>query len=161
ARVLLVDKGLYGTDTLSTHALMRGAVLQLHRWGVLPAVIDAGTPPVTSTTFTYGERSITVDIEPRYGVSALYAPRRALLDRILVDAAIACGVEVRHGVHVKDVIRDERGLVRGVHAEMDGASRRIEADIVVGADGLYSTIAQRVGARPFLEAKHATAVLYG
>src|SRR5581483_10359945 len=32
ARVLLVDRGAYATDTLSTHALMRGAVLQLHRW---------------------------------------------------------------------------------------------------------------------------------
>src|SRR5689334_1347899 len=35
ARVLLVDKGAHGTDILSTHALMRGAVLQLQRWGVL------------------------------------------------------------------------------------------------------------------------------
>ena len=35
ARVVVVDRGRYGTDTLSTHALMRGAVLQLHRWGVL------------------------------------------------------------------------------------------------------------------------------
>ena len=46
ARVLVVDKGVYGTDTLSTHALMRGAVLQLHRWGILPAIIDAATPAV-------------------------------------------------------------------------------------------------------------------
>src|SRR3712207_9307046 len=35
-RVLAVDRGSYGADTLSTHALMRGGVLQLHRWGVLP-----------------------------------------------------------------------------------------------------------------------------
>ena len=32
---VLVDKGAYGSDALSTHALMRGAVLQLHRWGLL------------------------------------------------------------------------------------------------------------------------------
>ena len=44
ARVLLIDKGKYGTDMLSTHALMRGAVLQLQRWGVLPAIQAAGTP---------------------------------------------------------------------------------------------------------------------
>ncbi len=37
-RVLVVDRGRYGTDTLSTHALMRGAVVQLHRWNILPAV---------------------------------------------------------------------------------------------------------------------------
>jgi len=45
-RVLMVDRGRYGTDTLSTHALMRGAVVQLHRWGVLPSVIAADTTPV-------------------------------------------------------------------------------------------------------------------
>jgi len=49
ARVLVLDKSRYGTDTLSTHALMRGAVLQLHRWGLLPAVAGAGTPPVRSS----------------------------------------------------------------------------------------------------------------
>ena len=35
--VLVVDRSRYGADTLSTHALMRGGVLQLHRWGLLDA----------------------------------------------------------------------------------------------------------------------------
>ena len=43
--VLLVDRSRYGADTLSTHALMRGGVMQLSRWGLLDAVIAAGTPP--------------------------------------------------------------------------------------------------------------------
>jgi len=38
-RVLLVDRCRYGTDTLSTHALMRGGVLQLSRWGLLDKII--------------------------------------------------------------------------------------------------------------------------
>src|SRR5262249_10053633 len=113
ARVLLVDKGVYGSDTMSTHALMRGAVLQLHRWGVLPAIVAAGTPPVPSTTFSYSRHDVTVPIEPRVGVSALYAPRRALLDRILVDAAVESGAEVRYGVRIDDVI-DHDGRVRGI-----------------------------------------------
>jgi hypothetical protein len=52
---VVVDRGRYGTDTLSTHALMRGAVLQLHRWGVLPAIVEHGTPaspPRRSATAT-------------------------------------------------------------------------------------------------------------
>ena len=75
-RVLVLDRGQYGTDTLSTHALMRGGVLQLHRWGVLPEVIRHGTPPVRSTTFHYGAEAIEVAIRPGNGVDALYAPRR-------------------------------------------------------------------------------------
>jgi len=66
ARVVVVDRGRFGTDTLSTHALMRGAVLQLHRWGVLPAIVS-GTPAVTATTFSYRHEDVTVPIEPKYG----------------------------------------------------------------------------------------------
>ena len=160
ARVVLVDKGLHGTDTLSTHALMRGGVLQLHRWGILPSIVAAGTPAVRSTTFSYSEHDVVVPIEPRSGVDGLYAPRRALLDRTLVDAAEASGAEVRYGVRVDDVIVDDRGRVCGITALVGGVHQRIEADIVIGADGLHSTIAQRVGAARVVEGRHATGVLY-
>src|SRR6516162_11333388 len=82
ARVLVLDKSRYGTDTLSTHALMRGAVVQLHRWGVLPRVVEAGTPPVRSTTFHLRDADTTIPIKPKHGVEALYAPRRRTLDAI-------------------------------------------------------------------------------
>jgi flavin-dependent dehydrogenase len=160
ARVLLVDKGVYGSDTTSTHALMRGAILQLHQWGVLPAIVAAGTPPVHSTTFSYSEQEITVPIEPRFGVPALYAPRRALLDRILVDAAADSGAQVRYGVRVDDVIVDDHGRVRGIMAIAGGGRQRIEADVVIGADGVHSTIAQRVGAAGVVEGRHSAGALY-
>ena len=53
--VLVVEAARPGTDTLSTHALMRGGVLQLHRWDLLDAVIDAGTPAIAATEFAYGD----------------------------------------------------------------------------------------------------------
>ena len=49
--VVVVDRAREGSDTVSTHALMRGAVIQLHRWGLLDHVRAAGTPPVQRTTF--------------------------------------------------------------------------------------------------------------
>src|SRR4051812_44103940 len=79
-RVLVIDRSGYGADTISTHALMRGGVLQLHRWGVLPRLLEAGTPPVRTTTFHYGDESVSVAMKPSHGVDALYAPRRTLLD---------------------------------------------------------------------------------
>jgi 2-polyprenyl-6-methoxyphenol hydroxylase-like FAD-dependent oxidoreductase len=157
---LVVDKGVYGSDTLSTLALMRGAVLQMHQWGLLPAIVAAGTPSVRSTTFSYREQDVTVPIEPKFGVDALYAPRRVLLDRILVDAAASYGAEFRYGVRIDDVIEDDRGRVRGITAAASGRRDRIEAAIVIGADGLYSTIAQCVGAARVLEGRHSTGVLY-
>ena len=160
ARVLLVDKGIYGADTLSTHALMRGAVLQLDRWGVLPAIVAAGTPPVRSTTFGYTTQEITVPIEPRFGVDALYAPRRALLDRVLVDAAADSGAEVRYGVRVDDLVVDDHGRVRGVSAVDAGARRVLHADLVIGADGLRSTIARLVGAPCIAKGRYSAGTLY-
>jgi flavin-dependent dehydrogenase len=161
ARVLLVDRGRYGADTLSTHALMRGAVLQLHRWGLLPSLVAAGTPPVRSTTFSYATHDVTVPIAPKHGVSALFAPRRSLLDRILVDAAADAGAEVTYGVRVDGLAMDTGGRVRGVKALAGSRRRRFAADIVIGADGLYSTIAQRAGAAAVVTGQHATATLYG
>ena len=62
-RVLVVDRQAYGTDRLSTHALMRGAVLQLSRWGVLDRILRAGTPTVRDTTFHYGDEEIRLPIK--------------------------------------------------------------------------------------------------
>ena len=113
-RVLVVDRSRYGADTLSTHALMRGGVLQLHRWGLLDRVVEAGTPPIRRTTFDYGGEDVVITIKPSYGVDALYAPRRTVLDPILVDAAAAAGAEVRYGITVTDVRRDDHGRVCGI-----------------------------------------------
>ena len=159
-KVLMLDRGVYGADTLSTHALMRGAVVQLHRWGVLPAIAAAGTPPIRSTAFDYEGLQITIPIEPKYGVDALYAPRRALLDRLLVNAASDAGVEIEYRCEVQEVVFDAQGRACGVVVLKDGRTERIAADLVIGADGRHSTIARRVGAATLREAHHSTGVLY-
>jgi menaquinone-9 beta-reductase len=162
ARVLLVDRGVAGSDTLSTHALMRGAVVQLARWGVLPAVVDAGTPAIRRTTFVYGREEVSVAISGKHGVNALYAPRRTVLDRLLVDAAADAGVTVVHGLRVREVTADARGRVTGVRLEDGrGATHVVQAGLVVGADGRHSTVALRVGARPTHVGEAATATVFG
>ncbi len=145
--VLLLDRGRYGTDTLSTHALMRGGVLQLHRWGLLDQVIAAGTPPVRQATFRYAGQVVAVPIKPSYGVDALYAPRRTVLDPILVDDAEAAGVEARFGLTAVAVERDRCGRVSGVIGRTrEGDPFQASARIVVGADGVRSTVAELVDA---------------
>jgi flavin-dependent dehydrogenase len=160
ARVLLLDRSRYGTDTLSTHALMRGAVLQLHRWGLLPGVIAAGTPAVRSTTFHLPDYVSAVEIKPRHGVDALYAPRRAVLDAILADAARDAGAEVRFGTSVTGLRRDRTGRVTGITGRAGSADLEIGADLVIGADGRRSTIARCVGARAVHVAPASSAVIY-
>jgi flavin-dependent dehydrogenase len=161
-RVLLVDRAQYGADTLSTHALMRGAVFQLHRWGVLDEIRAAGTPPVRRTNFHYGRDVIEIAIPSHHGVDALYAPRRTVLDPALVEAARAAGVEVRFGVRVTGLRRDGAGTVTGITAAVaDGEEAVAETGIVIGADGATSTIARLVGAKNSYARTDASAYAYG
>lgn len=160
--VLLLDRSRYGADTLSTHALMRGGVMQLSRWGLLDRIIAAGTPPVRRTTFRYTDNVVPVEVKPAHGVDALYAPRRTILDPILVDAAVDAGVDMRFGISVTDVVRDRSGAVTGVLARTaSGDAYQARARIVIGADGLRSTIADLVGATYERQGSSANAVIYG
>jgi 2-polyprenyl-6-methoxyphenol hydroxylase-like FAD-dependent oxidoreductase len=161
-RVLVVDPMRRGSDTLSTHALMRGAVLQLHRWGLLDAVRSAGTPAMRTTTFHYGAETIAVPIKARDGVDALYAPRRTVLDGVLGDAAVEAGAEVVFGQSVVDLIRGPNGRVCGATvAGRDGQGIDVATDLVVGADGVRSRVARILEAEVHHEVLETTASIYG
>lgn len=160
-RVLLFDRDRRGADTLSTLALMRAGVLQLHRWGLLDALRATGAEAIRSTSFVYDDEVITVPIKPRDGVDALYAPRRTVIDPLLADAAAASGADVRYGPRLADLLRAPDGRVNGVVIEdRDRALHEVRADLVIGADGLRSTVAQRVGAEAYRQGQYASGVVY-
>jgi 2-polyprenyl-6-methoxyphenol hydroxylase-like FAD-dependent oxidoreductase len=161
-RVLVVDPTRRGSDTLSTHALMRGAVLLLHRWGLLDSIRSSGAPAIRTTTFHYGDEVIEIPIKEKDGVDALYAPRRTVLDPILADAARSAGAEVVRGQSVVDLLRDEDGRVRG--AKIAGADRNVtavKADLVLGADGIRSRVARILEIDQDVTEPHASASIYG
>src|SRR5215472_9370334 len=160
ARVLLLDRSRYGTDTLSTHALARGAVLQLHRWGLLPRVIAAGTPAIRSATFHLPGADTVVEIRPKYGVDGLYAPRRTVLDMILADAAREAGADVRFGTSVTGLRRGRAGRVTGIIGRAGADRLEIGADLVVGADGRRSAVARYAGAGTAHVAPASSGLIY-
>lgn len=161
-RVLVVDRGRYGTDTLSTHALMRAGVLQLLRFGALPGIFEHATPAIRSASFIYGDDEIKVPVKPRDGVDALFAPRRTVLDRAIVDVAAAAGVIFSYGTTVVDVVRASDGRVSGVVVRPDcGATRSIRAGLVIGADGVRSAVARLVHAPVTRKGAAATATMFG
>jgi 2-polyprenyl-6-methoxyphenol hydroxylase-like FAD-dependent oxidoreductase len=141
---------------------MRGAVLQLDRWGLLDSVRASGAPAIRTTTFHYGAETVEVEIRPRDGIDCLYAPRRTILDPLLVDAAREAGAEIIHGLSVVDLLRDGQGRVTGVR--VSGADREvidIPADMVIGADGIRSRVARILAAGFDHVAPHAAASIYG
>lgn len=161
-RVLAVEKGAYGSDTLSTHALMRPGVLQLHRWDVLDQIIAAGSPAIRKTTFHYGDEAVEVPIKDRDGVDALYAPRRTVLDTVLADAARESGAQIVYDTLFEGVVPDETGRVYGVClVDSRGGRHRVAADIVIGADGARSRVARSVGAQILSYASRPAAFMYG
>ncbi|MEO0916641.1 MAG: NAD(P)/FAD-dependent oxidoreductase [Pseudomonadota bacterium] len=159
-KILVLDRDQPGADTMSTHALMRGAVIQLDRWGLLDRIIASGAPEVTRTQFSYGEEMIDLAIKPSHGTHALIAPRRFILDRILADAAQEAGAEIRYGTSFANVLRDPYGQIEGVI--YDGSERHqfAYAPLVIGADGRRSTMARRVHARVIEQAAHSTNCIY-
>ena len=160
--VLVVERGRRGADTLSTLALMRSGVMQLSRWGLLDAVRQAGTPPVRRTLFHYGDETLAIDIKPAFGVDALYAPRRTVLDPILVNAAREAGAEVRFRVAVDGLLSDPSGRVTGIRGH-DERRQPVEAHaaIVIGADGTRSQVARSAGAPTTRSASGTGGVIYG
>lgn len=156
-RVLVLDRARRGSDTLSTHALMRPAVVQLDRWGVLDELVRAGTPGHTRVVFHYGDDAVELVTK-----RPLYAPRRTVLDPVLVAAAEAAGARFRFGVDVRGLMRDDAGTVTGVVCrDRDGRTRRARARFVVGADGRRSLVARAVAAPVVHRGRTASAVAYG
>jgi 2-polyprenyl-6-methoxyphenol hydroxylase-like FAD-dependent oxidoreductase len=158
-----VDRAPYGSDTLSTHGLMRGGVLQLERWGLLDGLRAAGTPPIRRTVFHYGDETVAVSIRPTGGVDALYAPRRTVLDPLLADAAECAGARLEFTRSVTGLTRDDAGAVTGVVVtDRRRRTSRVErARLVVGADGRDSMVARAVGAPVTAAGRHAGEYLYG
>ncbi|MEO9826347.1 MAG: NAD(P)/FAD-dependent oxidoreductase [Paracoccaceae bacterium] len=159
-RVLLAERAAPGTDTLSSHNLTRGAVTQLARWGVVDRLIKMGTPRITQSVFHFGEDALALDLKPAMGAPGLLGTRRAILDATLVDAAREAGVDVRFHTSFKDVIRNAEGRVTGAVLSSDEDELIVKAPLVVGADGMRSTVARRVGAAMQKEAKNALGHIY-
>jgi 2-polyprenyl-6-methoxyphenol hydroxylase-like FAD-dependent oxidoreductase len=93
------------------------------------------------------------------GASAVYSPRRTILDKLLVDAARAAGAEVRERFAVDELVFDG-GRVTGVRGR-EGSARAVTetARLVVGADGRHSAVAKAVEA-PAYHVKPALSTAY-
>lgn len=145
-RVLVVERSPMPSDTVSTHAILRTGILQLSRWGLLDDVVDAGTPPIREVTLGFGDERIAFEVKPEFGVDTFYAPRRHLLDDVVLTKARQAGAEVRDDTTITDLLRGSDGAVTGVRVGRGNASEDIKARFVVGADGHNSKVARLVGA---------------
>jgi flavin-dependent dehydrogenase len=141
--VLVVDRATFPSDTLSTHILHPPGVAAMKRWGVLDGLLATNCPPIDTYAFDFG--FFTISGSPGTDDAPVaYCPRRTVLDKLLVDAASAAGAEVREGFTLEDVVVED-GRVTGIRGHgKDGQTVTEHANVVVGADGRYSRVAEAV-----------------
>lgn len=145
-RVLLVDRASFPSDSMSTHLIHPPGVASLQRWGLLDDLAATGCPAIPSYSFDFGPIRLAGRPHGQDGVTVAYAPRRIVLDNLLVEAAIRAGAEFRGGFTVEEVLIED-GRVTGIAGRSRDGSRSTElARVVVGADGLHSLVAEEVGA---------------
>ena len=150
-RVLLVDRATFPSDTISTHLIHPPGVAALRRWNLLEKLIATGCPPISSYSFDMGPFVITGSPGTPDTADVAYAPRRTVLDKLLVDAAIDAGVDVREGYVVDEILMDH-GRVTGILGHSKNSAPVAEhAQIVIGADGLHSIVAKAVSAEQYNE----------
>lgn len=145
-RVLLVDRASFPSDMLSTHLIWPRGVEALERWGLAERLRDAGTPTIAlDYLIDFGTIAITGTDSGNRGKGGL-CPRRIILDQMVVNAAIESGAEVRERFTIDELTWDGDRVtgIRGHSA--DGKTVEEQARIVIGADGVYSTIAKLVEA---------------
>ncbi|HEX8634177.1 MAG TPA: NAD(P)/FAD-dependent oxidoreductase [Pyrinomonadaceae bacterium] len=160
-KVLLVDRAAFPSDTMSTHYIHQPGIARLARWGLLDRVAALDCPPISQAKLDAGSFVLTGSTTAEAGGGGdAYAPRRALLDRILSAAAVEAGAELRQDFSVEDVLTDG-ARVTGVRGrDRSGATVTERAPIVVGADGLHSVVARSVKAAVYKAKPAATCAYY-
>ena len=150
ASVLLLDRARFPRDKPCSEYLSPATTAILERLGdeVLPAVERAAHAKL------YGMKVVApngVAMLGRFGRFCSpsrpysFALPRTTFDAILVDAAARAGAELRQDVTVEDLVWD-RGAVAGVRARTGNGQRATcNASVVIGADGLRSVVARRLG----------------
>jgi len=157
-RVLLIDRMTLGDDTLNGFLIKPAGVARLQAWGLLDAVLASGTPPVRSVRMVLGAMPVERNIVGN-DVCPILAPRRFVLDRILVDSAASAGAELCVQTALDHLSIDNGRVVGARLLDRQGVAHDIRGRIVVGADGRGSKVARQAGAR-MQRADGSTSIAY-
>ena len=150
--VLLVDRSRFPRDKPCSEYLSPGATPLLERLGVAGEVERsahaklAGMKVVSPGGAVMCGRFAATHPYPSPRPYS-YALPRTTLDAILVRAAARAGATLREGVAVEDLSRDARAVSGVVARTGSGMREAVRARVVIGADGLRSVVARRLGLR--------------
>jgi flavin-dependent dehydrogenase len=159
--VAVVDRASFPSDTLSTHVVYPNTIARLERLGVLEEIMAHAPPPLYTAWHHHGAMFVAPHT-PLEGRDWALCVRRITLDKILVDRARRAGVRVLERFTATALIgRGTRGdPVRGIRVRHEHDEQVLWAPVIVGADGVHSTVAQRVQAARGMIMPTPTMMLY-
>jgi len=149
-QVTVLDRARFPRPKACAEFLSPQAARVLERLGVLDRIEAAGPARLDGLVIRApGGALVRGDYAAAHGYRAhrdyaLSLPRTTL-DPLLLANARAAGATVEESTQVTQLEHDRRGRVVGVEARTGGETRRLRARLVVGADGLRSTVARRLG----------------
>ena len=147
-RVLLVDRCEFPRDKACSEYLGPGTADLLQKLGVLEQ-LQREANPLTGTTVIGARGSRLTGLfalasAQRPGAIGLSITRQKL-DSALLERAIEAGAQFLPRTAVEDLLVENR-MVRGaIVREAGGGQRPIRARLTIGADGLRSVVARRLG----------------
>jgi 2-polyprenyl-6-methoxyphenol hydroxylase-like FAD-dependent oxidoreductase len=161
-RVLVLDRNAFPSDRLaSTHMVWHSGVERLSRWGLLERLRATGCPPMRNFNLDLGELVLAGHAPPADGISEAYAPRRYVLDDLLLTAAGEAGAEIRTRCSVLELVLDGDRVAGVRYSDEHGAMHEELASLVIGADGEKSMVARLVGAPSYEEQGRIAGTIWG
>jgi 2-polyprenyl-6-methoxyphenol hydroxylase-like FAD-dependent oxidoreductase len=149
-RVLLVDKASFPSDTISTHIIWPHGAEIMGRWGLLDRVAATGCPPIAlNMIFDVGPFALKGGVTDTNSGRGGFCPRRTVLDKLLVEAAVESGAELREGFTVESLVWNGDRVVGIKGRGQNGSSVDERTKLVIGADGVHSFVAKAVGAEEY------------
>ena len=149
-KVLLVDRATFPSDVPHGHFIHRHGPKRLARWGLLDRIVATNCPATTASIMDLGDFPLVGTGLAVDGVALGYGPRRSVFDKVLADAAVDAGAELRMGFTV-DGFTTDGDRITGIRGRAKNGGGRVteSASIVVGADGRWSRLARFVGAAEY------------
>lgn len=150
-RVLVLDRATFPRDKPCAEYMGPVALRHFHELGVLPTLDAAGGHALAGTALFPSSGAALIGRFAGLGAAAFrptgLSLARRVLDATLVARAREVGAMVEEGTQVTGLLYGSGEVTGAVVRGADGAVRTIQAALVVGADGLRSTVARTLGQR--------------
>lgn len=147
--VAAVDRAAFPRDKACSEYMGPEAVRLLSRLGVVEELEDSGAVALEGTAVTgaHGSRlqgAFALAGHHPFRPTGLSISRR-ILDAALVRAAVDAGAALAERTTVDELLYDRGAVAGAVVRDSEGTRRTIRARLTIGADGLRSVVARRLG----------------